>query len=233
MGSSVGNAVLDAISQYVNAATYFTFASYVGQQPAVGVGSSSSADNKDVFPGSAESALSKLNTEREKAAAYLKSTQDALVVIGEQVDRVNADDKITNEQRTRILDTLENYKDNLNSISGSLVLLQNYLSPLSVTEGTVAGTFKVTGGQDQWQSRLEILEDALISGLPGNAIGGGMFPVQALVQSDQQSYADMGQNYQLELQMHLTSMQQEWTVVATSLQLLNQMYLSLARSLVG
>ncbi|AQT77690.1 CT620/CT621 family type III secretion system effector [Chlamydia gallinacea] len=233
LGSSVGNAVLDAISQYVNAATYFTFASYVGQQPAVGVGSSSSADNKDVFPGSAESALSKLNTEREKAAAYLKSTQDALVVIGEQVDRVNADDKITNEQRTRILDTLENYKDNLNSISGSLVLLQNYLSPLSVTEGTVAGTFKVTGGQDQWQSRLEILEDALISGLPGNAIGGGMFPVQALVQSDQQSYADMGQNYQLELQMHLTSMQQEWTVVATSLQLLNQMYLSLARSLVG
>lgn len=233
LGSSVGNAVIDAISQYVNAATYFTFASYVGQQPAVGVGSSSSADNKDVFPGSAESALSKLNTEREKAAAYLKSTQDALVVISEQVDRVNADDKITNEQRTRILDSLENYKDNLNSISGSLVLLQNYLSPLSVTDGTVAGTFKVTGGQDQWQSRLEILEDALISGLSGNAIGGGMFPVQALVQSDQQSYADMGQNYQLELQMHLTSMQQEWTVVATSLQLLNQMYLSLARSLIG
>ncbi|EPP36242.1 effector from type III secretion system family protein [Chlamydia avium] len=232
-GSSVGNAVIDAISQYVNAATYFTFASYVGQQPAVGVGSSSDSSDSNVFPGSAESAQSKLDTEKQQAAAYLKSTQDALTVIAEQVAKVNADEKMTNEQRTNILDALNDYTDNLNAISSSLVLLQNYLAPLSVAEGTVAGTFKVNGGQEQWQSRLEILEDALISGLSGNAVAGGMFPVQALVQADQQSYADMGQNYQLELQMHLTSMQQEWTVVATSLQLLNQMYLSLARSLVG
>lgn len=227
LGSSVGNAMIDAISEYVNAATYFNFASYVGQQPAVG------EKGKDVFPGTADSARNKLETERKKAAAYLKSTQDAEIVLDEQVKRVTEDSKISNEQRTRIIDSLNNYRDNLNAISGSLVLLQNYLAPLSVSEGSVAGTFRVTGGEEQWQARLEILEDALVSGLSGNAISGGMFPLQATIQSDQQSYADMGQNYQLELQMHLTSMQQEWTVVATSLQVLNQMYLSLARSLMG
>ncbi|AZU10186.1 effector from type III secretion system family protein [Chlamydia psittaci] len=227
LGSSVGNAMIDAISEYVNAATYFNFASYVGQQPAVG------EKGKDVFPGTADSARNKLETERQKAAAYLKSTQDAETVLEGQLKRVTEDPKISNEQRTRIIDSLNNYRDNLNTISGSLVLLQNYLAPLSVSDGDVAGTFKVTGGEEQWQARLEILEDALVSGLSGNAISGGMFPLQATIQSDQQSYADMGQNYQLELQMHLTSMQQEWTVVATSLQVLNQMYLSLARSLMG
>ncbi|AFS25319.1 CT620/CT621 family type III secretion system effector [Chlamydia psittaci] len=227
LGSSVGNAMIDAISEYVNAATYFNFASYVGQQPAVG------QKGQDVFPGTADSARNKLETERQKAAVYLKSTQDAETVLEEQVKKVTEDPKISNEQRTRIIDSLNNYRDNLNAISGSLVLLQNYLAPLSVSEGEVAGTFKVTGGAEQWQARLEILEDALVSGLSGNAISGGMFPLQATIQSDQQSYADMGQNYQLELQMHLTSMQQEWTVVATSLQVLNQMYLSLARSLMG
>ncbi len=227
LGSSVGNAMIDAISEYVNAATYFNFASYVGQQPAVG------EKGQDVFPGTADSARNKLETERQKAAAYLKSTQDAELVLEEQVKKVTEDPKISNEQRTRIIDSLNNYRDNLNAISGSLVLLQNYLAPLSVSDGTVAGTFKVSGGEEQWQARLEILEDALVSGLSGNAISGGMFPLQATIQSDQQSYADMGQNYQLELQMHLTSMQQEWTVVATSLQVLNQMYLSLARSLMG
>ncbi|WP_434683395.1 CT620/CT621 family type III secretion system effector [Chlamydia crocodili] len=227
LGSSVGNAMIDAISEYVNAATYFNFASYVGQQPAVG------QKDKDVFPGTADSARNKLETERQKAAAYLKSTQNAETVLEEQLKKVTEDSKITNEQRTRIIDSLNNYRDNLNAISGSLVLLQNYLAPLGITNGTVDGTFTVTGGADQWQARLEILEDALVSGLSGNAINGGMFPLQATIQSDQQSFADMGQNYQLELQMHLTSMQQEWTVVATSLQVLNQMYLSLARSLMG
>lgn len=231
LGSSVGNAMIEAIAQYVNGATYFNFASYVGQQPAVGAGSGSGGDN--TFPGSQESAQAKLDRERDQAALYLAATQKALTTLKEQKERVLEDNTITNEQRTTILDSLALYQDNLNTISGSLVLLQVYLSPLSVSAGDVAGTFKVTGGQEQWQSRLEILEDALVSGLVGNSINGGMFPLQATIQADQQGFADLGQNFQLELQMHLTSMQQEWTVVATSLQILNQMYLSLARSLIG
>ncbi|SPN73844.1 Protein of unknown function, DUF582 [Chlamydia serpentis] len=227
LGSSVGNNVLNSTSQYVNGATYFNFASYVGQQPAVGAGGS------DAFPGSQQSAQAKLDLERKQAALYLQETRQALTVLAEERDRVLKDDKLTNEQRSTILDNLRDYEDNINAISGSLVLLQNYLLPLSISAGSVAGTFIVNGGQTQWQSRLQILEEALVSGLVGNTISGGMFPLQSTIQSDQQSFADMGQNFQLDLQMHLTSMQQEWTVVATSLQLLNQMYLSLARSLTG
>lgn len=236
LGSSVGNAMIDAISQFVNGATYFNFASFAGQQPMTAMAI-------DTFPGSVETAKAKLALEKQQTKLYLEYATKALEEVKTQLDRVQNDTVITNEQRLRITDALHGYADNLNAISGSLVLLQIYLNPLSVgvRDGTQggdtgkdpAGTFHVFGGQDQWQARLEILEDALVSGLPSNIISGGLFPVQASVQADQQAFADMGQSYQLEMQMHMTAMQQEWTVVATSLQILNQIYLGLTRKLAG
>lgn len=237
LGSSVGNAMIDAISQFVNGATYFNFASFAGQQPMTAMAT-------DTFPGSMETAQAKLALEKQQSKLYLEYANKALEEVKTQLARVQNDTVITNEQRLRITDALQGYADNLNAISGSLVLLQIYLNPLrvGVRDGTQgggdngkdpAGTFHVFGGQDQWQARLETLEDALVSGLPSNIISGGLFPVQASVQADQQAFADMGQSYQLEMQMHMTAMQQEWTVVATSLQILNQIYLGLTRKLAG
>ncbi|WP_080121599.1 CT620/CT621 family type III secretion system effector [Chlamydia suis] len=237
LGSSVGNAMIDAISQFVNGATYFNFASFAGQQPMTAMAT-------DTFPGSMETAQAKLALEKQQSKLYLEYANKALEEVKTQLARVQNDTVITNEQRLRITDALQGYADNLNAISGSLVLLQIYLNPLSVgvRDGNQnagdngkdpEGTFHVFGGQDQWQARLETLEDALVSGLPSNIISGGLFPVQASVQADQQAFADMGQSYQLEMQMHMTAMQQEWTVVATSLQILNQIYLGLTRKLAG
>ncbi|WP_206167389.1 CT620/CT621 family type III secretion system effector [Chlamydia muridarum] len=237
LGSSVGNAMIEAISQFVNGSTYFNFASFAGQQPMTGM-------HTDTFPGSQETAAAKLALEKQQTKLFIQYTNQALAVVQQQLARVKNDPVITNEQRLRILDALNSYADNLNSINGSLVLLQVYLNPLSVgvrdgnqgggdTGKDPEGTFHVFGGQEQWQARLETLEDALVSGLPSNIINGGLFPVQATVQADQQAFADMGQNYQLEMQMHMTAMQQEWTVVATSLQILNQIYLGLSRKFAG
>lgn len=237
LGSSVGNAMIDAISQFVNGATYFNFASFAGQQPMTAMAT-------DTFPGSMETAQAKLALEKQQSKLYLEYANKALEEVKTQLARVQKDTVITNEQRLRITDALQGYADNLNAISGSLVLLQIYLNPLRVgvrdgnqgggdTGKDPEGTFHVFGGQDQWQARLETLEDALVSGLPSNIISGGLFPVQASVQADQQAFADMGQSYQLEMQMHMTAMQQEWTVVATSLQILNQIYLGLTRKLAG
>lgn len=225
LGSDVGNAVIDAISNYINAGSYFNFASYIGRPPTAG----SRAEN--TFNGDAKSARERLELEISKAAEYIAETQNAQIVIQQQKAIVEADKVITSEQRDEILNALSTYDDNLSSISGSLVLLQNYLNAITITDGSESGTFVVQGGKDQWQTRLEILEQSIVSGLPGNSVAVGAFALQSMVQSNQQSFADLGQNHQLELQMHLTSMQQEWTVVATSLQVLNQVYLGLARSI--
>ncbi|EPP36925.1 effector from type III secretion system family protein, partial [Chlamydia psittaci 84-8471/1] len=42
------------------------------------------------------------------------------------------------------------------------------------------------------------------------------------IQSDQQNYTTQGQTQQLNLQNQMTNVQQEWTLVSTSMQVLNQ-----------
>lgn len=158
-------------------------------------------------------------------------------MVTNQQNLVTADTRLSEEQKTKLKAELSRYTDILNAISTALTTLKTHLKPLTVVAvNGVAGVFEVQHGiegpdKTNWRLFLQTLEDTVVSGKVGDAVNIGMFQMQALVHSNQQAYADMGQNFQLELQMHLTSMQQEWMVVATSLQLLNQIYLGLARNL--
>ncbi|WP_213319135.1 CT620/CT621 family type III secretion system effector [Chlamydiifrater volucris] len=226
LGSSVGNDILNAIPGYINSGTFFNFASFVGQQPVVGI------KDENTFPGTKESAENRLKSEKEAAQKLLEQTRDGLEAINTQTKLVNEDSKISQEQRAYLTGLLVGYETSLGTIASNLITISNFLDQITISDGGQgkAGTFKVEGPVN-WRDNLKALEEAVVSGLPSEGTRGGMFNVQALIQSDQQSFADMGQTYQLNLQMHLTSMQQEWTVVATSLQVLNQIYLGLARSL--
>lgn len=158
-------------------------------------------------------------------------------MVTNQQNLVTADTRLSAEQKAKLTEELTRYTDILNAISTALTSLKTHLAPLTVEAVSgVAGVFAVKNGipgtdKTDWRLVLQTLEDTVVSGEVGDAVNIGMFQLQALVHSNQQAYADMGQNFQLELQMHLTSMQQEWMVVATSLQLLNQIYLGLARNL--
>lgn len=222
LGSDVGTQILGVVSSYVNGSTYFDFADYVGHKVGKAKG----------FSGDIASAQAKLDSEREQAVKYYQATLEAQDLIEELVLVVKKDTKITEEQRLTLLTSLALYRDNFSSLAAMLNLLKNFLAPLKTEaiSGEV-GIYDVKGGDANWQTQLEALEDALINGIGGNPVVLGMFPFQATLQSDQQAFADKGHNDQLDLQRHLTAMQQEWTVVSTSLQLLNQMYLALARSL--
>ena len=230
-GSSIGNTILEAISAYVNSATHFGFANYIGQPPAAG------KTGPNIFAGSVDGAKEKLEEEKKQVEEFLKITDEAKTVVAKQKDLVTADARLSEEQKTKLKDELSRYTDILNAISTALSSLKTHLAPLTVAAvNGVAGVFEVKNGKagpnnTNWRLFLQTLEDTVVSGEVGDAVNIGMFQLQALVHSNQQAYADMGQNFQLELQMHLTSMQQEWMVVATSLQLLNQIYLGLARNL--
>lgn len=230
-GSDIGNTILDAISLYVNSATYFGFANYIGQPPVVG------KTRENIFAGSADNAKAKLDEEKKQVDVFLEITEAAKTTVTNQQSAVTNDDKLSTEQKAKIKAELTQYTDMLNAISNSLTSLKTQLAPLSVStvEG-VDGVFEVKNGipgenGKNWRLVLQTLEDTVVSGEVSSPTNIGMFQMQALVHLNQQAYADMGQNFQLELQMHLTSMQQEWMVVATSLQLLNQIYLGLARNL--
>lgn len=222
LGSDLSTQILGVVANYVNGSTYFDFADYVGHKVGKAKG----------FSGDIASAQAKLDSEREQAVKYYEATLEAQNLIEELVLEVKKDVKITDEQRLTLLTSLALYRDNFSSLAAMLNLLKNFLAPLKVEAiSGEAGIYNVTGGGTNWQTQLEALEDALINGIGGNPVVLGMFPFQSMLQSDQQAFADKGHTDQLDLQRHLTAMQQEWTVVSTSLQLLNQVYLALARSL--
>lgn len=232
MGSTIGNTVLETISPYVNSATYFGFANYIGQPPATG------KTGPNIFAGSVDSAKEKLEEEKQQVDSFLEITANAKTVVNNQKTLVAADARLSAEQKKKISDELTQYTSILDAISNALSSLKTNLAPLSIEAVSgVDGVFEVRNGLNgadgtNWRLVLQTLEDTVVSGEVGSPVNIGMFQMQALVHSNQQAYADMGQNFQLELQMHLTTMQQEWMVVATSLQLLNQIYLGLARSLI-
>lgn len=229
IGSKIGNAVLDGIITFVNAASYFNFASYTGKQPVIGVPG---------FPGDLARAKQKLIAEKEKAISYIAECDAAQKIILDQMKLIDDDTVLDSFQKKTLYANLYKYQDALTSISAGLTSLALLLGQLSIQPAvdsqniTVEGMFRVSGPSN-WQPQLEDLETVVVSGIVGSPIVSGTFSSQAVIQSDQQGFADEGQNNQLDLQMHLTSMQQEWTVVATSLQILNQIYLGIARNILG
>lgn len=229
LGSKIGTSVLEGIINFVNAASYFNFASYAGKQPVIGVAG---------FPGDIDKAKQKVINEKEKAIAFLVECQTTQNIISQQITAVQDDKVLTNDQKNNLIRELNNHRDSLNEVAGCLASVWVLLSQLTIVATTDSQNAAIEGmynvkGPTNWQPLLENLETAIVTGIVGSPLVSGLFSTQAVVQSNQQSFADDGQNNQLDLQMHLTTMQQEWTVVATSLQILNQIYLSLARSILG
>ncbi|WP_414038894.1 CT620/CT621 family type III secretion system effector [Chlamydia trachomatis] len=80
--------------------------------------------------------------------------------------------------------------------------------------------YKITGPTD-WISTLASLEGYAANGFDNASPSGGLGPMHTLVQTDQHDYLTQSQTQQLNLQNQMTNIQQEWTLVSTSMQVLN------------
>lgn len=223
VGSKMESAILENISNYINAGSYFNFASIVGPPDPL----------NPSFPGQVfysidfSLALKRLESEQQQTTNYITTTRKALDTIDQQIALIQADSKISSTNKAQLINVLNKNKNNFTNILNNLIAAQNLLNQINLANPGISGK-TIVDAPDNWQPQLQDLETNLVTG--NNGVG-GMFSSMASLQASQQSYADDGQNQQLELQLHLTTMQQEWTVIATSLQILNQIYLGLARNI--
>ncbi len=81
-----------------------------------------------------------------------------------------------------------------------------------------------------WQSMLSKGEFAAANGVSGDP-GSGLVNIAQAFNTGEQTAENQSQNQQMELQMTMTEVQEEWTIVSTSLQILNQMYMSIAKAI--
>ncbi len=218
MGAQIGNALLSMITDFSAAASNYDFSN------------SLNGDGKGQFSGSATQAQNQISKETNQAYHDLKRIEEALKKIEDEIKKIQNNKNLTPSQKKEMISKLQHIHADLKVSEGQLQNLYNLLKQLHVHPGSDSKHFKVSGPQG-WQKALSHAEDKAINGDPKQKPGGGLVNIAAEINTFQQTYSDQGQNQQMKLQMRMTEIQQEWTVVSTALQLLNQMYMTVAQGI--
>ena len=243
MGAQFGNTLLNHMLGFGEAADNFDFSNYLHSK---GIG----PDEIPNFSGSESQAKAQLSAEKAAAQNALGGVVKSQYDISKAIAQINArlagpptptpsQKAILNSMKTK----LQGIYNNLTTAYTQLTeLFQNLnsikIGPPNIKGSTPGSSFGVYGsgtGQGpppaKWESKLGKAEGDVINGNPKEKYPGGLVSIQSSTQAFQQDYADQGQNQQMILQMKMTEIQQEWTIVSTALQLLNQMYMSLSQAI--
>lgn len=239
-GAMFGNTLLEDMMGWDGAANTFSFSN------------SLHSANGD-FSGSMTKAQQQLSTEKTACSTAINQTTTAINDIQKELNSIASQLKnpnLTKSQKSILTSqqsSLQSQMANLKVIynpethTGQLEDLRNTLNSIHIHpptgKGHTAGKYFSITGPTGWQSTLGKDEDYVINGNPNNAKldppldTGGLIHAHADAETFQTTYSDQGQNQQMNLQMNMTEIQQEWTVVSTALQLLNQMYMTLAQAI--
>ncbi|WP_213318022.1 CT620/CT621 family type III secretion system effector [Chlamydiifrater volucris] len=220
------NPVVETIKSFNSAPIFYNFGSYLAQ-------TMNMANFKDGY----DNVLEKYQQEKNCVATDLNSIENAREYLSAVKRKVIADTNLTAGQKTDINNICDGYLSSLEICSNQLKSLLVYLNGLGFVRG--ASEYEpsyVVIGQEFSAVQIQDLENAVVDGdvnIGTGEIKGGLLTVFNKIVSDVQSYGDLAQTQQLMLQLELTAMQQEWTLVAASLKLLNGMYKGLTASIKG
>lgn len=198
------------------------------------------------FSGNADAWNSKITNEANQCSGDISKATQASNDITDEINKLKEklnDPNLSPQQKAMIQNMisgpggLEEQQASLGQAIKNLQTLQTYLKSLKAVPAKDPGKFDILiNGQPPpagWQTAFGNDEENVISGDPnGKPPGiGGLVSISSVITTFQQNYANQSQNQQMMLQMRMTEIQQEWTVVSTALQLLNQMYTSVAQAI--
>lgn len=200
------------------------------------------------FSGNADAWNAKIAGEADKCSGDINRATNASNDITDEINKIKEklkDPNLSDKQRAMLQNMIDGpggLQEQLTSLSAAITNLQGlqkYLKSLKAvpTKDNAPGKFDITiNGQPApagWQTAFGKTEETVISGdVNGKPPGvGGLVSISSVMTTFQQDYANQSQNQQMMLQMRMTEIQQEWTVVSTALQLLNQMYTSIAQAI--
>ena len=218
MGASIGNSLLNIITDFSAAATNFDFSNFLH------------GDGKGEFSGTPTQAQNQISKETSNAYKDKQEINNAINKIDSEIKNIENNKNLTASQKQDMISKLQGIKANLQVALGQVTDLYNLLKQLHVHPGSDSKHFKITGPSG-WEKSLSQDENLVINGDPKSKPPGGLVQIASDVNTFQQTYSDQGQNQQMMLQMRMTEIQQEWTVVSTALQLLNQMYMNVAQGI--
>ena len=215
------NAVNDLLSitnNFSTSSVYYNLSSYLVE----------SREGKNYFCGDFFEFLSALAKEREYIARDINSCYRAQAfgkTLLAKVEALANGNKVTAAQANSMRTQTNLYLSFIQIIVEQLAVLDSllrsfYYNPLQQDGKYDANKYEIRGPTD-WISTLASLEGYAANGFDKASPSGGLGPMHTLVQTDQHDYLTQSQTQQLNLQNQMTNIQQEWTLVSTSMQVLN------------
>ncbi|ANH78532.1 CT620/CT621 family type III secretion system effector [Candidatus Chlamydia sanziniae] len=216
------NDLLKITNEFAVTSVYYNFSSYLVQ----------SKEGEDLFAGDYYEALLGLAREREYIARDTERCKRAAELINTLLEKIKHLPGVTTAQKQAMLNATSFYQYSLTITFNQLTVLDSLfvklkMTPLTKDKKYDKQKFKITAFTD-WIPSLAALEGFISNGFPNITPTGGLGPLFTQVQSDQQNYTTQSQTQQLTLQNQMTNIQQEWTLVSTSMQVLNQILSRLA-----
>lgn len=215
------NAVNDLLSitnNFSTSSVYYNLSSYLVE----------SREGKNYFCGDFFEFLSALAKEREYIARDINSCYRAQAfgkTLLAKVEALATGNKVTAAQANSMRTQTNLYLAFIQIIVEQLAVLDSllrsfYYNPLQKDGKYDENKYEIRGPTD-WISTLASLEGYAANGFDKASPSGGLGPMHTLVQTDQHDYLTQSQTQQLNLQNQMTNIQQEWTLVSTSMQVLN------------
>lgn len=215
------NAVNDLLSitnNFSTSSVYYNLSSYLVE----------SREGKNYFCGDFFEFLSALAKEREYIARDINSCYRAQAfgkTLLAKVEALATGNKVTAAQANSMRTQTNLYLSFIQIIVEQLAVLDSllrsfYYNPLQKDGKYDENKYEIRGPTD-WISTLASLEGYAANGFDKASPSGGLGPMHTLVQTDQHDYLTQSQTQQLNLQNQMTNIQQEWTLVSTSMQVLN------------
>ena len=228
-GASLANQMLGMISGFSSAGTDFD-----------GAGKFIPGDEDGTYTGSPADMKKKIQDEMDTADKRIAQLDKLSGSIDDQIKKINANPKYTAAQKKELTDKLKEQKTNATQTEASLKSLKSKLKTIQGGITPVDGKpneFKLSGdaekalkGGDGTPSLSES-ENNVIQGDAKKDPPGGLETIANGFDNMSKFYSDQGQEQQMQVQMRMTQVQQEWTIVSTAMQSLNQMYMRAAQGI--
>ncbi|WP_194843804.1 CT620/CT621 family type III secretion system effector [Candidatus Clavichlamydia salmonicola] len=219
-GSNFINGLLSNISGFGSSSAYYQFHSTLIQ----------SLTSND-FSGSSSESCNTLTTEISHVHANLFQVNQTQKYLEKQKLAISSNSFLSNTDKATFSSLINLQQNHLSVIRQQLLDLSSLLillkpTPIASSDGSVSNTFTVTGPSN-WSNLLTQLETQVINGNASVTISGGLGSFSTDAVSQQQTYSSHQQIQLVALQNRMTTMQQQWSIVSSSLQTLEQLYATL------
>lgn len=212
--------LLETIKTFNSAPIAYNLGSYIGQTS----GTANFAYGYDMIK-------SRYEEERTQLRSDLKSAANAQELLQKISQSINSNTSLLDSQKTQLLNVVDSYNKQLDICISDMKDLMLNLNSLVFIRGNskYEPSYTIMGSGFSIVT-LQNLEQLVVDGeidINTGEAKGGLLNFFNTCLADVQNYGDLAQTHQLMLELQMSAMHQEWSIVSGSLKLLHNTYRTL------